>query len=256
MDVVAIDWSGDATAAGQRRHIWVAVVRDGQMIYLKSGHTRDEVVDRLIAAAEVSQDLIVGFDFAFSYPAWFFQTYDLADVGSLWDLVTAEGERWLKECQPPFWGRPGTTKPRLPDHFRETDRACKPVGGIAPKSVFQIGGAGSVGTGSIRGMPYLSALRDAGFSIWPFDPPRLPLVVEIYPRALTGAVNKSNPTSRQAYLVGRTLPAALLPLAEQSDDALDAAISALVMNQNLESLRDPSWSAGPAAALEGATWFP
>ena len=52
----------------------------------------------------------------------------------------------------------------------EAERAAR-VRGIAPKSVFQIGGAGSVGTASLRGMPVLQRLREAGFAVWPFDRP-------------------------------------------------------------------------------------
>ena len=58
--------------------------------------------------------------------------------------------------------------------------------------MFQIGGAGAVGTGSIRGMPHLLTLADSGFTIWPFVSGGLPTVVEIYPRALTGPVNKGS----------------------------------------------------------------
>jgi len=183
----------------------MAVVRDGQLVYLENGRTRDEVIAQIMASVHEHRDVVVGFDFAFSFPAWFLRERGLDDVGSLWDLVGAEGEAWLADCQPPFWGRPGTKKPVLAEHFRETDRSCEPVAGITPKSVFQIGGAGAVGTASIRGMPYLGRLREAGFSVWPFDPPRLPLVVEIYPRALTGEVNKSDAGARTEYLKHWTL---------------------------------------------------
>jgi len=178
----------------------VAVVRDGQLVYLENGRTREEVIAAVAASVHEHREVVVGFDFAFSFPAWFVHERGLRDVGSLWDLVGAVGEEWLAECRPPFWGRAGAKKPVLREHLRETDKACDPVSGITPKSVFQIGGAGAVGTASIRGMPYLGRLRQAGFSIWPFDPPRLPLVVEIYPRALTGEVNKSDALARREYL--------------------------------------------------------
>ena len=38
---------------------------------------------------------------------------------------------------------------------------------VRPKSTFQIGGAGAVGTGSLRGMPHLLTLREAGCAVWP-----------------------------------------------------------------------------------------
>jgi hypothetical protein len=53
---------------------------------------------------------------------------------------------------------------------------------FAAKSVFQIGGAGAVGTGSVRGMPLLAALSADGFSVWPFEDASERMVIEIYPR--------------------------------------------------------------------------
>jgi hypothetical protein len=253
--VVAVDWSGDATPAGQRRHIWAAVVRRGGLVELRKGRVRDEVIDSLITAGR-HEDLVVGLDFAFSFPAWFLRWHGLDDVGSLWDLVARDGERWLRECQEPFWGRPGTTRPARREPFRVTDSACPPVAGIAPKSVFQIGGAGAVGTGSIRGMPYLPHLREAGFSIWPFDSTQRSMVVEMYPRLLTGAVVKSSPTARKSYLVGWHLPPSLRRLAEDSEDAFDAAVSALVMSRYLDAILGLQPAVDPRTLLEGSIWVP
>jgi hypothetical protein len=64
--------------------------------------------------------------------------------------------------------------------FRRTEREVR-VPGTQPKSVFQLVGAGQVGRGSLYGMQALHRLTGAGFRIWPFDPPALPLAVEIYP---------------------------------------------------------------------------
>ncbi|MEX0750548.1 MAG: hypothetical protein WD359_07030, partial [Dehalococcoidia bacterium] len=61
-------------------------------------------------------------------------------------------------------------------------------------------GAGAVGTGSLRGMPMLHRLHAAGMHIWPYDDPGYPLVIEIYPRLLTGPVRKSSPQARARYI--------------------------------------------------------
>jgi hypothetical protein len=256
MQVVAVDWSGAASGAGQRQHIWVARARHGQLVELRNGGLRTEVIDFLIATAQRHKDLVVGLDFAFSFPAWFLGQHGLENVASLWDLVALEGERWLRECQAPFWGRPGRTRPELSGHFRATDSGCTPVAGIAPKSVFQIGGAGAVGTGSIRGMPYLRRLRDAGFSIWPFDSAQRSIVVEMYPRLMTGPVVKSSAAARKSYLVDWRLPLSLRRRAEDSEDAFDAAISALVMSENVDTLRGLRPASDPVTRLEGAIWMP
>src|SRR5581483_6759861 len=79
----------------------------------------------------------------------------------------------------------------------DPERAAK-MRGITPKSPFQIGGSGSVGTGSLRGMMMLEQLHEAGFRIWPLEASALnnkkpqPLLVEMYTRLMTGAVAKSN----------------------------------------------------------------
>lgn len=256
VNVVAIDWSGDATASGQKEHIWTALVHDGELTSLVNGHSRAEVISGLVALAATGEDLIVGLDFAFSFPAWFLRSLGVGTVEALWDLVAVEGEQWLKDCRSPLWGRPGTTRPTLPEHFRVTDSTCQPVAGITPKSVFQIGGAGAVGTGSIRGMPYLRQLEETGFAIWPFDSFMAPMVIEIYPRALTGAVRKSDPAERRGYLARRRLPASLRSLAEGSEDAFDAAVSAMVMAENVDDLRALTKSSDPVTLLEGSIWVP
>ena len=253
---MAVDWSGDASAAGQREHIWTAVVRDGVLIELEPGRTRAEVIELLVVGAAAEPDMIVGLDFSFSFPAWFVEHHGAADVVEFWEIVEQEGEGWLDACQPPFWGRPGTRRPDGPDQLRVTDRAFPPVGGIRPKSVFQIGGAGAVGTGTIRGIPHLRRLHQAGFAIWPFSPPRRPLVIEAYPRVMTGVVNKSSPAERAAFLDSWDIPRHLRPRAEQSDDAFDAAITALQMSRHIEELGALTQATDPIARLEGTIWVP
>ena len=256
MEVVAVDWSGDATASGQREHIWIAVARDGALIELEHGLTRAEVIDRVIARAAADPEMIVGLDFSFSFPAWFVRHHGARDVAAFWEIVEREGESWLASCRPPFWGRPGAKRPDGPDQLRATDRAFRPVGGIRPKSVFQIGGAGAVGTGTIRGIPHLLRLQRAGFAIWPFSPPGQPLVIEAYPRAMTGPVNKSSRTARAAFLDGWAVPPGLRRHAERSDDAFDAAITALRMSRHTEELGALQQTSDPVARLEGSIWVP
>jgi hypothetical protein len=55
------------------------------------------------------------------------------------------------------------------EQFRRTDRETGSVAGSRPKSVFQVDGAGTVGTGSLRGMPFLLQLEEAGFNVWPLE---------------------------------------------------------------------------------------
>lgn len=259
--VIAIDWSG--AKSGARSRIWLAEVRDGCLTRLESGRDRGEVVNHVIDDASADPDVVVGLDFAFSFPSWFAEQQSATSIEELWDLVDKRGEEWLRDCPHPFWGRPGKPKPDLTRHFRLTEWCAPKQKGVSPKSVFQIGGAGAVGTGSIRGMPHLARLREAElpegrFSIWPFHEVQAPLVMEIYPRLLTGPVNKSDHAARVSHLA-RDFPeigSALAREAASSEDAFDAAVSALVMNRHLDKIATLTEARDSTERIEGRIWWP
>lgn len=254
--VVAIDWSG--AKSGARRKIWLAEALDGELVRLEDGRNRAELAQHLLDELERDSRLLVGLDFAFSFPAWFLRERELTTASELWRLASREAEAWLEACNPPFWGRPGCAKPELPSYFRRTDAKVRPVGGIRPKSPFQVGGAGAVGTGSLRGMPLLLRLSEAGYRIWPFERAEPPAVVEIYPRLLTGAVVKSSPKARAEYIDARfpELDARYRSLAASSDDALDAAVSALVLSREAAAVTALDAATDPVELLEGRIWCP
>jgi len=256
--LIAVDWSGAHNPRDQRKKIWLGEVQDGVLVRLEDGRDRDELAEHLVDEAARDPALVVGLDFAFSLPAWFLADRGLGSAYELWELAAREGEHWLHACEPPFWGRPGVARPPGPEQFRRTERRVGAVAGVRPKPVFQIGGAGAVGTASVRGMPALKRLRDAGFHVWPFDPPALPLVVEIYPRLLTGPVTKSDFAGRCEYLSARFphLAVGLGVLAMRSDDAFDAAVSALVMSEHAAELLRLAPIRDPRMALEGEIWRP
>jgi hypothetical protein len=256
--VVAVDWSGSASPSAERRAIWLAEALDGELVRLENGRTREEVADHVLALATTDPELVVGFDFSFALPSWFFAARGFGTVDDLWAAAARDGERWLSECEPPFWGRPGRRRPDLPAHFRATEAAIAPFAGVRPKSTFQVGGNGSVGTGSIRGWPILARLRSGGFAIWPFDPSRPPLAVEVYPRACTGAVVKTDARQRAALLDRRFpgLDPALRARAAAGDDAFDAAVTALVMAQHADGFSELAVPTAGEAGLEGWVWLP
>jgi hypothetical protein len=299
--VVAVDWSGDK-GPGQRKKIWAGIwtaadssSKDGK-VTLESGRTREELFAWLVEMARETPRMVVGIDCCFSFPAWFLAEHGCATVFDFWEHVAdGQGERWLaRECEEVarderFWGKPH----KRPEQFcgaglhrsmRSTDmenkitpkmlegdpeRAAK-VKGITPKSPFQIGGSGSVGTGSLRAMPFLLRLREAGFRVWPFESSSVagkkpqPLLVEMYTRLLTGAVKKSNPVARREYLLAKKksdaayagLSRGVVAKAMGSEDAFDALVCCMEMMQWRREFAGLRETRDAVLRLEGITWRP
>ena len=263
---IAVDWSG--AVRGVRKKLWLAEARDGKLVRVECGRDREELIAHLVDVARDDRALVVGFDFAFSFPEWFLRWRGIGDARGLWSLAARRGEEWLAECAYPFWGKKAKRKPSsdaTPSLYRRTESEHLPVRGVAPKSVFQIGGAGAVGTGSVRGMPWLARLQDEGFAIWPFDDAQLasgesmaPLALEIYPRFFTGGVVKSRSIARELYLATHhgDQDRALLELAACSEDAFDAAVSALAMHAHASSIARLRAERDATFRLEGRIWRP
>jgi hypothetical protein len=299
--VVAVDWSGDK-GPGQRKKIWAGVwtaagAGDAGKVRLEGGRTREELIGWLVELGKETPRMVVGVDCCFSFPAWFLAEHGCATVFDFWERVAAgKGEEWLhRDCEDGrFWGVMGRGRTgKRPEEWsgeglrrmlRVTDfenkiaqgleggdpeRAAK-MFGIQAKSPFQIGGSGSVGTGSLRAMPWLMKLREAGFRVWPFDGAALggerprPLLVEMYTRLLTGAVKKSNAEARKEYLAGKRkgdagyagLSRGVVEKALGSEDAFDALVCCVEMVRwrgefaGLRATRDD------VLRLEGITWRP
>ena len=231
-ECIAVDWSGARTGAAA--HIWIARASEGRITALEAPGSREAVQGFLLQRQRDVRPCVVGLDFAFAFPAWFAAERGWRSIDDAWRAATADGERWLRECAAPFWGRPG--RPRPHDAVRGL-RVCEQREGHGPKSVFQVGGAGAVGTGSIRGMPMLRVLRDAGWAVWPFDAVSTHTLAEIYPRRFTGAVVKRSADARRAHLAriaAEGVPrwdAAAHDAMCRSEDAFDAGLSALEMQR-------------------------
>ena len=223
--VIAVDWSG--AIQGSAKKIWLAKVDRSGLSELENGRTREAVCKRIIDELAHGPDVVVGLDFAFSFPSWFVEEKDCSSAFEFWRAAGVDGEDWMKN--PPFFTR-GRWQHRDGEAYRWTDRHQIEHGRRA-ETVFKLVGPTQVGRGSIRGMPWLLELREAGFSIWPFEPPTLPLVVEIFPRLFYGSVNKSSPDDRYEHLSRRypSLEGLMLCKATGSDDAFDAAVSAYEM---------------------------
>ncbi len=251
--VIAVDWSG--RKSGAEKHIWLAEVVHGSLIRLKNGLSRDKLVDHLIDNAKSNTPLIVGLDFAFSFPAWFVTQHGCSSAREFWTVVEQKGEQWLSACPFPFWRRKGAERPDREKRFRRTEHELP--NWAYPKSVFQIVGRGQVGPSSLRGIPVLRRLREAGFSIWPFDRPARPRVVEIYPRLFTREVNKSSLEQRAKFLAEHfsALSDSDREKAASNEDAFDAAVSALMMVRHVDELVSLTQTDDSQLRLEGKIWY-
>lgn len=293
--LIAIDWSGRIDTSGQRRHIYAATWRAGKFT-LENGRTREEITEWLIQQARETPSLAVSIDCCFSFPGWFLEEHGCDTMFQFWSKANAGlAEQWLAREAPEiarderFWGKPH----KRPEQFSgagyrrmfrfadydnkiaqalengDPERAAK-MRGITPKSPFQIGGSGSVGTGSLRAMQMLARLHDNGFRVWPLEASALtakkpaPLLLEMYTRLMTGPVAKSNPEARRTYLadkrktdplykgIGRTV----LSKALASEDAFDALVSVIEMLRHATDFAKLRATRDPELRREGLTWRP
>jgi hypothetical protein len=261
--VVAVDWSGRADAAGQRRAIWTAVARGGGLAELRDGRDRREAVDHLIRLARATPATVAGLDFAFSWPAWYLDARGLRDPAATWshagELALLRG----RDLPRPFWG--ANVRPKAEAGlgrrpvYRATERAAI-AAGAGVRSTFQAGGNGTVGLQSIRGMAHLGELRAAGVRVWPFDdaPPGRPLALEIFPRMLARSLVQGARSTGAAFRA-EVLEAVADDLGDHratmlgNQDAFDAGISAIVMWRRRRELAGLRAGTG-AHAREGRIW--
>jgi hypothetical protein len=302
--VVAVDWSGDRSAAGQRKKIWAGVWTagsggnvEGGRVALEGGRTRAELAEWLVGMARETPRMVVGIDCCFSFPKWFLEEHGCKTAAEFWgEVAGGKGEGWLhRECADGrFWGVTGSARTgKRPAEFsgegmrrmmRTTDRENKiavrleggdaeraaKMRGITAKSPFQIGGSGSVGTGSLRAMPVLRRLHQAGFAVWPFEAARFvgaapaPLLVEMYTRLLTGPVAKSNGVARRRYLLEKrktdrayaSLSRGVVAKACASEDAFDALVCCVEMVKRRGEFAGLRETRDPVLRMEGITWRP
>jgi hypothetical protein len=235
---VGVDWSGAAGRRAAARAIWLAVVEDGCLVALETGRDRTQTTDRVIELVCEEPETVVGLDFCFSAPAWFLDELGLRSAGELWRWAAAGVMRdpgFVRGLAPPFWG-PGI-RPRPAaggDPLRRTEHAVRRPG-AQPSSFFKLAGPGSVGAQALTGMPELMRLCDAGVSIWPFDEPRLPVTVEVFPRLLArrvapGAERLTGAGLRQAVVAQEAdALGGYVGVTEHNQDAFDAAVTALAL---------------------------
>ncbi len=201
-----VDWSGASVPVRGADSIWVAHARrhrDGLEIHeplnaptraLAAAHLADVIDTHIAAGARV----LVGFDFAFGYPAGFARALRLRGTAPAWRRTWAALARLVKDGDDnannrfpvaaalnrrlgrgpgPFWNCPaGTagaalaaTRPAFPyrarmafslEEYREADRRLRASGRFV-QSVWKLYTPGSVGSQTLLGIPHVAALRFA-----------------------------------------------------------------------------------------------
>ncbi len=227
--VIAVDWSG-AKRTGLKSGIWLAVMQRGRLVQTEAVSNRAQAISHV---QDFASPVVAGFDFSFGFPAWFARKHRCTTIAEVWSMAEHEGEKWLASPpMPPFW------RDRCEVPVEQRRRRCEE--GLRPaKSIFQLVGNGQVGAGSVRGMPHLARLREAGFAIWPFDAPGDRTVVEIYPTALR-----------------RLAPAHLPERDFSTKDERDAVLSAAVMWEDRASFANLEAATDPTTLIEGDVWVP
>jgi precorrin-8X/cobalt-precorrin-8 methylmutase len=221
--ILIIDWSAANSPKTGADSIWIA----DSHAPTRNPSTRTEamaVIETVVAQSLARQErLLLGWDFAFGYPAGFAAALGLTGWSGLWAWlharvqddddnrsnrfdVAAEMNMALSTQDGPFWGHvgkdcpPGLSPKRYPlgvkdnwsygfDYAREAERQER-----GAKSVFQLAYNGSVGSQALLGIARLEGLRRrfAGpIAIWPFETDfaadiSAPIIcAEIYPSAHT-----------------------------------------------------------------------
>lgn len=230
--IVVVDWSANARPKRGADSIWVCTLDTRQGTHEVVNHpTRRAARDALVAQLAATRGrVLVGADFPFGYPAGFATRAGLPPELRRWEGVwthlsanIADDERnrnnrWAvarglnrRLGTPHFWGAPpsqagpdlpsrkptGSEPRRLPE-FRHVERRQR-ADRTYPFSVWQLLGAGSVGSQTLTGIPVLQHLRTHPVlahrvRVWPFetglvaDPtagrPEAIVLAEVWPSAI------------------------------------------------------------------------
>ncbi len=245
--VLIVDWSGgnDRGTRPKKDAIWTGIARAGlaeDPVYHRNRQlAEDWIIQFLAAEMAAGRRVLAGFDFAFGYPAGFGRVLTGSDDPfAIWDWFAAHvqdspqaNNRFDLAGQinarfpgiGPFWGN-GLARdiPDLPrkglarqGHGLPEKRAAEQQAKGA-FAVWQLAGAGAVGSQVIMGLPVLARLRHrfgADLAVWPFQPLTPPIaLVEVWPSLIAKTIAASCPQGaiKDAHQV-RVLARALSALA-------------------------------------------
>ncbi|MFW2544172.1 gephyrin-like molybdotransferase Glp [Primorskyibacter sp. 2E107] len=292
---VMVDWSGgnDTGPRPRKDAIWIGEAGHAPL-YMRNRATAEAfLLERIGAALNAGERLLIGFDFPFAYPAGFvadvigrddplaFWAYldahveDAPKANNRFDRAAAfnlrqggHGPFWANGLKRDIAGLP-RTKANYANPFPER-RACE----RAAKGSFtcwQMAGAGAVGSQVIMGLPVLERLRQrfAGqVAVWPFEALDAPVAfVEIWPGLINDAVRRATgPEDIRDAVQVRLLAQALAGLAPERLDAMldvDAPVEGWILGLGFEeelmaavTLKPPPLRNDCFALPPGVDWTP
>ena len=298
--VLMVDWSGgnDRGPTPKKDAIWVCFARRGVAdapVYLRNRLIAEDWITEFLDAERVAgRRVLAGFDFAFGYPDGFGRILTgSSDPFAIWDWFEARIQdtpgsnnrfdlagqiNGLFPGTGPFWGnalkrdiadlpRKGTA--RAGHGMAERRAAEKVAKGAFP--VWQLAGAGAVGSQVLMGLPVLSRLRRRfNASVWPFEPLTSDIVIaEIWPSLIARAVAKTQPDdvikdAHQVWLLARVLSGlpeenmrVLLDRSETSEGSiLGLGAEAMLTAAALQTPEPPALCNDCFAMPQGADWTP
>ena len=239
--VLMVDWSGgnDRGPTPKKDAIWACAAREGtadEPIYMRNRQVAEAwLTEFLQAERDAGRRVLAGFDFAFGYPDGFRRVLTGSDDPfAVWDWLAKHVEDapetnnrfdltgQINAILPgigPFWGNglkrdiadlPRKGLNRTGHGMIEKRQAEQDAPGAFP--VWQLSGAGAVGSQMIMGLPVLARLRERfDVSVWPFEPLSTPVsLVEIWPSLIAEALAATQPPGRikdahQVFLLAQTL---------------------------------------------------
>ena len=98
--IIAVDWSGKRE--NESEFIWTAVMENGRLTELENGRSRGETIKRVIEEADAARGrVVVGLDFAFSFPRWYCEErLHARDVRDVWNAVRRSETRGSRHASP------------------------------------------------------------------------------------------------------------------------------------------------------------
>lgn len=284
--IMIVDWSANATPKRGADSIWSyeldADTDTDQQLPPFNHRTRAEARAHLEARLRhhAGRRVLVGFDFAFGYPAGFADAANLAGPqpwSAIWQYLAEtitddtrnRNNRWAVAAglngrlgRNHFWGVPprrageslASSKPAgfALGEFRHSERHIRATTGRHPFSVWQLLGAGAVGSQTLTGIPVLHHLRNVpGLAertrVWPFetgftpDPcegrPDAIVIVEVWPSSIdVDHIDHSVKDARQVVALAEHFAAA-----SRSGTLASAFDPDLTDDVNAAAAREEGW---------------